>query len=190
MHSKTQMDDKLKSSKADQATVKSGILKGAVVLCVVSLLGYFFSPFRDLRLPSAADRVLFTLKWQSLSMLTLLWGIRQVGRIRFSSKAIDPTHPQADALVDVPKRYLQNTLEQLIFSIFGQLILSIHLTNQAPRVIPVLVCLFVIGRIMFWIGYSRDPMKRAPGFFMTFAPNLAMCFLNVGFLFWELFSMI
>ena len=183
------MDAKLKSSKAEQALVKSGILKGAVVTCVVSLLGYFFSPFRDLRLPSAADRVLFTLKWQSLSMLTLLWGIHVVGRVRFSSKAIDPTHPDADALVDVPRRYAQNTLEQLVFSIFGQLILSIHLTNQAPRVIPVLVCLFVIGRIMFWIGYSRDPMKRAPGFFTTFAPNLVMCFLNVFFLFWELFTL-
>jgi len=189
MRSKTQMDAKLKSSKADQATIRSGALKGAVVLCVVALSGYFFSPFRDLRLPSAADRVLFTLKWQSLSILTLLWAFRQVERIRFTTIAIDPTHPQADALVDVPRRYLQNTLEQLIISIFGQVILSIHLTNQAPRVIPVLVCLFVLGRIMFWIGYSRDPLKRAPGFFTTFAPNLIMSFLNVGFLFWELFNL-
>ena len=37
------------------------------------------------------------------------------------------------------------------------------MTSTWLRVLPVTAALFVIGRVLFWIGYAKAPEWRAPG---------------------------
>ena len=47
------------------------------------------------------------------------------------------------------------------------------------QLIPLLVGLFLIGRVAFWWGYLRSPPARAFGFGTTFYSTVAV-FLYVG----------
>ena len=42
------------------------------------------------------------------------------------------------------------------------------------RLLPVLVGLFVVGRVAFWIGYHQSPLSRAFGFATTFYPTVVV----------------
>ncbi|XP_052819212.1 transmembrane protein 79-like [Mya arenaria] len=170
----------------DISTVRRGIIRAIVVIIVVFPLGYMFTPTRGIQLNSVVERLVFTLQWQALSMLTLVYGIHGVGSRRAGTAAMDPITGNSEDVVKFEAKFLQNTIEQLILSIFGQLVLCTHLTDSTPRVIPVLVCLFVVGRVLFWIGYKKAPLERATGFAMTFFPSLIVNFVNVVFLVYNL----
>jgi uncharacterized membrane protein YecN with MAPEG domain len=43
---------------------------------------------------------------------------------------------------------------------------------EEARSLPLLTMLFVMGRILFWIGYHRNPYLRAFGFGITFYPTV------------------
>jgi hypothetical protein len=40
--------------------------------------------------------------------------------------------------------------------------------------LPILTALFVLGRILFWVGYHKHPYLRAFGFGITFYPTVAI----------------
>lgn len=75
---------------------------------------------------------------------------------------------------------LQNTVEQFATSFAAQLMTSTWLDASQMSAIPIVVVLFVIGRILFWIGYTnpaRNRTDRAYGMPLTLFPLYAM----VGF---------
>ena len=165
-----------KSSSEERLSVARGMLTGAILSVVIFLVGINIFPIgMHQKLSSVTDHVIFTLRCQSFSALTLLIGIARIASMRFFTTAIDPISGKGEQLVAVDSRYLQNTLEQLVLSILGQIILSTYLTTGVvTRVIPSLVTLFVIGRVLFYMGYSASPVKRAAGFGMTFYPSIVV----------------
>ncbi|XP_052765553.1 transmembrane protein 79-like [Mya arenaria] len=173
----------VKVASADEiSTAKGAIKRGLILLVVLFTIGYTFTPTKHIKLDTTSDRLIFTLQWQALSVLTLLFALRGVAQKRYGTKAMDPLNGNNENAVKFEARFLQNTLEQLILSVFGQLVLCTHLTEATPRVIPVLVCLFVIGRAIFWMYYKKAPLKRATGFLLTFIPSMLINVLNVVFL--------
>jgi uncharacterized MAPEG superfamily protein len=56
---------------------------------------------------------------------------------------------------------------------FAHLTLATLLPLDQMQAIPVLVWLFAIARLIYWIGYSIDPLYRTLGFVATFYPNIA-----------------
>jgi hypothetical protein len=75
--------------------------------------------------------------------------------------------------LQVNRAVLQNTMEQLLLLLVAHAGLALALDGPALRVIPVLVTLFLLGRITFWAGYLRSPPARAFGFATTFYPTAA-----------------
>jgi len=74
-------------------------------------------------------------------------------------------------------RVLQNTAEQFVTSFAAQLVVSTWLEASQMAVIPIVVMLFVLGRIAFWIGYlspARNRTDRAYGMPLTLFPIYAM----------------
>lgn len=149
----------------------------------VFILGYFVIPIPVPELPTLIDRVAYTLQWQIASVLTLFVGIGTVARKRLQTTAIDPINGRGEHHVLVDCRYVQNTLEQLVMNSFGQMMLSTYLKEDQMKAIPLLVLLFVIGRITFWIGYRRSYLHRAFGFALTVSSNafmyIVLCFYFV-----------
>lgn len=64
-----------------------------------------------------------------------------------------------------------HSLWQVVLSVFAKLILCTYLTQESMKLIPLLVCLFLLGRLTFWIGYLRYPLHRAFGFATTALPT-------------------
>ena len=62
------------------------------------------------------------------------------------------------------------------------MVLSTFLTTDL-RVLPIMTGLFVLGRILFWIGYVFDPLYRALGMTITAAPTVIALFYDVYWLF-------
>ena len=67
-------------------------------------------------------------------------------------------------------------------SVVSQLILSTWLDASQMTIVPIVVVLFVVGRVMFWIGYlnpAYNRSDRAYGFFFSMLPTVAMNVYNV-----------
>jgi glutathione S-transferase len=72
---------------------------------------------------------------------------------------------------EVFERYFRvqmNTLEQLVLFIPSILIFAQYFS---PYVAAGVGAIFVIGRLVYFFSYVRDPKKRELGFMMTIAPS-------------------
>ena len=170
----------------DQRAVHRYILIGITIGVLFVLLGYFVVPIPVPKEDSLTARLVYTLRWQTFPAIFFIFTIQRVGNARFFSAAINPMSAKGDQIVDLPQRILRNTHEQVSVHFIGQLVLSTYLTAETIKIIPVLVCLFVFARIIFWIGYNRDPLQRAVGYSMTFLPTIftivfcVFCFFMKG----------
>lgn len=110
-----------------------------------------------------------------------------VGNVRFATSAIDPLDKSGEKYIKMRSNFLQNTVEQFLLHSFGLTVLSTYLSEESMHWVPLLVILFVVSRVLFFVGYSIHPLKRAIGFFMTFTPSVAVmlyslwCLIVYGF---------
>lgn len=128
--------------------------------------------------PSLADvssRLAYALQANAFAVLPLLIGIMAVGNNRFLSEAIDPTLQRENPTTQINGRVVENTLQQYVLFLIGTLALSVNLTAEQMRVIPAAALVFIVARIVFWIGYRIHPLYRAFGMAAT-------GYLNVGIL--------
>ena len=95
---------------------------------------------------------------------------QMLGRAR--TGAIDPTAGQDGAFLVVNQRALSNSAEQMACFAPSLLALAAGVTpGRMPGVIA-LGLVFSAARLVFWLGYLRAPLLRAPGMTATFAVNL------------------
>lgn len=83
------------------------------------------------------------------------------------------THGQAEFALDINTRFILNTFEQFIAYFIANAGLAMYCPPDEARSLPLLTALFVMGRILFWIGYHKNPYLRAFGFGITFYPTVA-----------------
>jgi len=57
--------------------------------------------------------------------------------------------------------------------------LAASVSHAALAFIPALACLFVVGRLTFWIGYLLVPTARVFGMTMTALPTTIACVRRV-----------
>ena len=166
-------DKEQKKLRQDQHTVRMNILIGVILLSFyVSAAVYF--PFPKQHLPTLLDRVVFTLRCLVVSLLAITCGIIAVGNKRYGTSAINPLEPSGKKFTEQRQMYLQNTVEQFLLHSFSVIALSTYLSEEKMHWIPLLVALFVIGRAVFFVGYSIDPLKRGVGFILTWFPTIVV----------------
>jgi hypothetical protein len=160
-------------------TEQKGVVRGvvpAVIFCALVLaIGYVILPPPEI--PTAEGpgaRIAFALEADTFVFLCLLVAVATVGNVRFLS----PHDIQGSAFsnpserIKVPLAVLQNTLEQCVLAVGAHLALAAVMRTPEMRLIPLLVALFVIGRVAFWVGYRRSGISRAFGFGVTFYPTI------------------
>lgn len=156
--------------------VLTNIFCACVLLFCFGMIAVYF-PFPKPRLPTLLDRVVFTLRWLIVSLLSVFAGVIWVGNMRFSTSAINPLDPSGKKYVEMRSRYLQNTVEQFLLHSFSLIALATYLSEENMHLVPVLVVVFSIARLVFAVGYSIDPLKRGTGFAMTFLPSaMVICY--------------
>ncbi|KAI1289555.1 hypothetical protein HDE_08957 [Halotydeus destructor] len=135
----------------------------------------------QLHVHSIADRLAFTLRHQLPGIAAILIAFFNTVLTRLVNPlALNPLSGN-EHLVEVPNRILVNTFEQYILSFVNQLILATHLPEVHLKLIPLLSVTFLIGRIIYLIGYSKAPHFRSFGFTITILPTLVAFGYNVFF---------
>ena len=131
--------------------------------------GYYFCP--SLPVPASMDftsKLIYTVRCIFPPLMVLQVAIMLVGKGRRNSKAINPLAGQDD-LIQLQKNFLSNTLEQFVVFMVCTLVLITFLnTPEEMRLVPLYTTAFVIGRILFRIGYGIGWIYRACGMQINF----------------------
>jgi hypothetical protein len=82
--------------------------------------------------------------------------------------------PKANSAVDINNRFILNTIEQFMLYFIGNAGLALYCPPEEARTLVILTALFILGRVLFWVGYHYNPYMRAFGFGITFYPTVAV----------------
>ncbi|KAI7694045.1 hypothetical protein SSS_06920 [Sarcoptes scabiei] len=118
--------------------------------------------------------------FQSFALIPILVSIWHVIYNRLTNKVYNPLSGR-EHFVEKSNRILTNTIEHSLINLFAELILAVYLPNDMMHWIPLMVFLFVFGRIAFWIGYTIHPKFRGLGFAMNFVPLNIAFFVIMGY---------
>jgi len=102
-----------------------------------------------------------------LEFLAFGWAVGQA-RERYKVPAPATT---GNATFECYFRVQMNTLEQLVIFVPSMVMFAHY---WGPTVAAALGALFIIGRAIYFYGYTRAPERRHIGFLMSAVPNLAL----------------
>jgi glutathione S-transferase len=108
-----------------------------------------------------------------LALLTYFWMSLQVPAARRKC-GIQAPAMTGDPVLERTIRAHYNTLEWLPLFLVPLWLFAIYWND---RVAAIAGLVWIVGRIIYQIGYVSDPAKRAPGFLIQF---LAVAFLLLG----------
>jgi uncharacterized MAPEG superfamily protein len=107
---------------------------------------------------SAGDRLALVFKVAGFALLPGIVGICVV-----SAQRLDPTTwvgrmAKPNSALDINTRFILNTFEQFMAYLVAMALVALYSPAEEARALPILTMLFVLGRTLFWIGYSQEPV--------------------------------
>lgn len=164
--------------RAEQKIVAMGAASGvATALSVWILTNALPSPaIAD----ALAESLAYALRANIVAVVPLFIMLATVGNSRFLSEAIDPTRRAESRSMEIDGRVADNTLQQNFVFTVASLALSTIVPLHHLQVVWACAIVFVVARVVFWIGYRLDPLYRAPGMSAT-------AYLNLGMILYVLF---
>lgn len=169
----------------DQKGVARGMAAGMLAALLVVPLPLYWHGLPSI--PSEAFGLLAV--WLFLAASVVFWifvGVARLAKQRFfnpddiDAAAAATGTPQARILQAI----LQNTLEQAVLAVivYGAWLFWAPAAWRMSAVLAAI--LFLAGRLLFTLGYSRGAQARAMGFALTFYPSVLLLFMvlvRVGF---------
>jgi hypothetical protein len=119
-----------------------------------------------------ADRIALVLKDAVFALLPGVIGICIVAAQRLDPSMWVGRVAKPNSSLDINTRFILNTFEQFTAYFVANAGLAMYCPPEEARSLPLLTALFVMGRILFWIGYHYNPYLRAFGFGITFYPTV------------------
>lgn len=116
------------------------------------------------------------------ALLTYFWMGLQVGRARAKS-GITPPAMTGDPILERHIRVHYNTLEWLPIFLVGLWLFAIYWNDLIAAGLGVL---WIIGRILYALGYVADPKKREAGFLIQFLAAAVLLLGAAGRIIWTL----
>jgi hypothetical protein len=115
-------------------------------------------------------------------MVTLLV-VLSCMRLFDTARAEDPFAGAESREWKINQRVLQNTVEQAMIFVPTLFALAVRIDDGMLQLLPIAVALWCAGRLLFWFGYRKSIVWRAPGFDWTLNTTLALLALFVLSLF-------
>ncbi len=94
-----------------------------------------------------------------------------VSNQRFFTSGIDPIAGADDRTLRVLRRILGNTLEQAFLFVIAVTAFAAVAPQEWLKAVPVAALLFVLGRVLFAVGYLIRPPLHVTGFTLTIFPR-------------------
>lgn len=128
-------------------------------------------------LKSFANRIEYALRYQTLLVFWLLVNVLITIYGRFTTRALNPLDETTEQEVEVFKRILTNSFEQIIISVLAQLtFVSFAEPLTVLKFIPYINIVQFVGRVAFLAGY---PLYRGFGFNCNAVPNIVLVCYNL-----------
>jgi hypothetical protein len=120
-----------------------------------------------------ADRLALVIKCAVIAIIPGVIGICIVAAQRLDPSMFVGRVPKPNSPVDINTKFILNTFEQFTAWFIAMAGLAMYCPLEEARTLPILTALFVMARILFWVGYHKNPYLRAFGFGITFYPTVA-----------------
>jgi hypothetical protein len=120
------------------------------------------------------DRIALVIKDAVIAILPAVLAICIVAAQRLDPSMWVGRMAKPNSALDINTRFILNTFEQFIAYFIGNAGLALYCPPEEARTLIILTTLFVLGRILFWVGYHYNPYLRAFGFGITFYPTVAV----------------
>jgi uncharacterized MAPEG superfamily protein len=120
------------------------------------------------------DRLGLVIKDAVFAILPGVIGICIVAAQRMDPKMWVGRMAKPNSSLDINTRFILNTFEQFAAYFVANAGLSLYCPAEEARSLILLTALFLLGRLLFWIGYHRNPYLRAFGFGVTFYPTVGV----------------
>ena len=152
---------------------------GLIFTIICFYLGYYHGGYilsSESRSHDLHFRLFYALRCTFPMLLSLFVGIMVTMVKRRLSVAVNPLSGHEN-LVLIDKNYLTNTVEQLVLGVMLMLITATYTDSpQVLRLLPIYSILFVIGRVLFRIGYRKTNhcAYRETGMSMNLSSTIIM----------------
>ena len=157
-------------------SVLTGIMLGACISILLILIGILVNPFSFQQALDLTQR--FTLLAYVLIFITMVYifCIVRLAKYRFFSSEDIDVHgiSEESATLKTLQSQLQNTLEQWVLAVVVYAAWVIIMPSQWLSVVVLSALSFIVGRVMFIVGYHKGAKARALGFSLTFYPSVIM----------------
>ncbi len=130
------------------------------------------------------DRIALVIKDAVVAIMPAVLAICIVAAQRLDPSMWVGRTAKPNSALDINTRFILNTFEQFILYFIGNAGMALYCPPEEARSLIILTALFLLGRVLFWIGYHYNPFVRAFGFGITFYPTVAVflwLILRMGF---------
>ena len=159
---------------------QKGVLRGmaAGVLAAVAIIsfGAYSNPFNFTDELPVSQRLSVAIQAIALLAACLVFAVARLARHRFfTPEDIDGGgfHTSTDRAA-LLQSLLQNTLEQAVLATLIYMAWATTMPGSTLSVVMLAAAAFVIGRVLFFVGYRKGAPSRALGFALTFYPSVGM----------------
>jgi MAPEG family len=120
------------------------------------------------------DRIALVIKDAVIAVLPAVLAICIVAGQRLDPSMWVGRTAKPNSALDINTRFILNTFEQFILYFIGNAGMALYCPLEEARSLIILTALFLLGRVLFWVGYHYNPYVRAFGFGITFYPTVAV----------------
>ena len=131
---------------------------------------------------SPGDKIALVFKCAAFALSPGIVGICIVAAQRLDPNMMVGRMAKPNSSLDINTRFILNTFEQFTAYLVAIAVIALYSPAEEARALPILTMLFVLGRMLFWIGYHKNPYMRAFGFGLTFYPTVAVYIWYVLFM--------
>ncbi|MBC8013813.1 MAG: hypothetical protein H7X74_07020 [Methyloceanibacter sp.] len=120
------------------------------------------------------DRIALVIKDAVIAILPAVLAICIVAAQRLDPSMWVGRTAKPNSALDINTRFILNTFEQFVAYFIGNAGMALYCPPEEARSLIILTSLFLLGRVLFWVGYHYNPYVRAFGFGLTFYPTVAV----------------
>ncbi|XP_041647758.1 uncharacterized protein LOC121512523 [Cheilinus undulatus] len=152
----------------------------ASLLCASGLLYalYIYVPIKPPDYPDTPSRIVFTLCCCVVAAVPILLAMIIGAVCQFCTASFDPMDTTSRRRV-VQQLFVTASMEQLLLYILNLVVMATLLPQDQLKLVPILVAMFVLGRLVYWVSLNVCSSWRGFGSGLTFFPLLAMVALNL-----------
>ncbi|XP_047230499.1 transmembrane protein 79-like [Girardinichthys multiradiatus] len=152
----------------------------ASLLCAAGMLYalYFYVPLRPPDCPDVSSRIVFTFCCCTVATLPMVLAMLMGAACQLcsGSLSLQESSPRRHILQQL---FVTSSLEQLLLYVLNLVVMATLLPQEQLKLVPILVVMFIIGRLVFWLSLNTCSSWRGFGSGLTIFPLLAMITLNL-----------